>query len=143
VELTEALCLIPLLLCSGSQVVRGKGKEKALDWSCLSDLCLYYLVIVMLFLAICIMVKLVVLVSLDWPCLNNVIYDWRWLLYLNLDLCCIFRIVWLMYPVSVITYVLNILDTFNTGVTAREDWERSEDRWKRKITQVKKREKEI
>ena len=28
-----------------------------------------------------------------------------------------FRIVWLMYPVSVITYVLNILDTFNTGVT--------------------------
>jgi len=31
VELTEALCLIPLLLCSGLQVVRGKGKEKALD----------------------------------------------------------------------------------------------------------------
>jgi len=28
-----------------------------------------------------------------------------------------FRIVWLMYSVSVITYVLNILDTFNTGVT--------------------------
>ena len=24
-----------------------------------------------------------------------------------------------MYPVSVITYVLNILDTFNTGVTSR------------------------
>ena len=76
-ELTEALCLIPLLLCSGSQVVRGKGEEKALDYSCLSYLCLCYLVIAMLFLAICIMVKLVVLVSLDWLCLNNVIYDLR------------------------------------------------------------------
>jgi len=31
-----------------------------------------------------------------------------------------FRIVWLMYPVSVLTYVLNILDTFNTGVTEKK-----------------------
>jgi len=26
-----------------------------------------------------------------------------------------------MYPISVITYVLNILDTFNTGVTTRDN----------------------
>jgi len=37
-------------------------------------------------------------------------------MYLNLDLCH-FRIVMLMHPVSVITHVLCILDTYNVGVT--------------------------
>jgi len=55
----------------------------------LSDLRLYSLAYVMLFLAICIVIKLVVLVSLDWLCINDVIYDLRRLMYLNLDLCCI------------------------------------------------------
>jgi len=55
----------------------------------LSDLCLCSLANVMLYLAICIVMKLVALVSLFGLCINDVIYDLRQLLYLNLDLCCI------------------------------------------------------
>ena len=38
-------------------------------------------------------------------------------MYPDLPLVLYFRIVGLMHPVLVITYVLNILDTFNTGFT--------------------------
>jgi len=38
-------------------------------------------------------------------------------LYSNSQLMLYFRIVVLMYPVSVITHMLNILDSFNMGVT--------------------------
>ena len=59
--------------------------------------------------------NLVVLVSFDWICINNVIYDLRQIVFESQ--LCRFCIVWLMHPVSVITHMLNILDTFNMGVT--------------------------
>ena len=54
--------------------------------------------------------------SVDSLCINNVTYDLWCFMYLNLDLCR-FHIVMLMHPVSGITHMLYILDTYNVGVT--------------------------
>ena len=103
--------------CSGSQVVRGKGKEKASNWSCfigsmfiLSSLC--YVIFSYMYR--------------DETCCTcfprMAMHKWCniWLETTHVSeprLILYFRIVWLMYPVSVMTYVLIILDSFNADVT--------------------------
>jgi len=59
--------------------------------------------------------NLVVLVSFDALCIIIMTYELRQLCNLNPNSYCIS--ICLMYPVSIITHVLNILVTFNTGVT--------------------------
>ena len=76
-ELTEKLCLIPLLFVQVHRLFEATVRRRLQTDRALSDLCLCSLANVMLYLPICIVMKLVVLVSLDWLCINDVIYDLR------------------------------------------------------------------
>ena len=104
-ELTEALCLIPLLLCSGRRLFEARVRRRL--WTDRAYRIYAYVIYLLLryFLDICIMMKLVVLVSLNWLCINDVIYDLGWLMYLNLDLRCF---PYCMINVSSISYNVRI-----------------------------------